>query len=756
MDQESLFVLGSELTVEYDKVRNTTGYRPDHGLLEKTSDRLSARVTAAAPGELLVEAIEDLIAVLWQLAWALSRPAGLPIEFAGFLQKLKVLTVTMPEWQRAAYEAVAVEVLPGLLAAWVVPGKTVGTAGGIEDLDADLQKLLRDVDNVAVSFTGAQLTDDARMDGLFFIFIDWYRTQQWLQTNQSPSSSLIFDRLRRERWQRRFRRYRSYKPTGKRVLLTYSQSLDFSVRLNTNWFLKVVEKAANAEGKTSELICRELADLLEGLDGQAAPRLPTTLAAPTDLLKALLGYIKVTNAGQKANSRFDIDNPRPEEWWDLVDLLNEFVQDAGDVCDPGGAAITGADALVSHGEPNVDLVTPVLPSRLLALLNRDVNVAWYKGNPGARTLEFGKPADVGKLLDPKVRHPEVHNTIVSFAPGAKIVYCRICGAGVRPQYSDRGIVRNRFRYYLPDGRVDRAWEQQNAPFKVRGLFGFDSSINTKLSPDCHALAGQAANRGYDIVVIAGLQSLHPSVRTVTEEEIALLCSGEKKPSIHVEISGAAGLDWVLGPQVRHFIDSLSMGEEVPDVAAVALGPAKLAGVKSALTGEPATYLTAVLALEAACELNMWRLYIHDTDLDIIVRRGRLSDAEIMKEIRADIIAKWVVLRKLMGRGRISLNEARDTSTQVKEEGLWALTETMDRLAALAALSQSAVTPWGRQGAGITGPRQATPPRDWIYLPLYDCTVILVPVRWVYGALQDQLRIVGAGDTTSVVSAVLVI
>jgi len=739
MDQDTLFVVAATLRVEYKKIGDGSDYRPPPQSLVKIVARLAEHAAQGAFAGIPDEAVENIIALLWQIAWALSQPSRGPEAYTLFVDQLKALCRLPQAWSFVAYEALAAEILPGELKAWIAAGKTVAPATSFNELDDDTQVLLRGVDQQVISFTGVDLPEDVRFECLLFVFFDCYLGQK----EQGSADSSAYRTVIRECWQRRFRKHRRYIPTGKRVLLAYSGGLDYSVRLNANWFSKFIAKVASAEGKTPALISREVADFLDSLDDQPSPSLPTRIRTPSDLLKALLGYIKITNTGRSAISRCDIDTSSAEEWWDIVDLLNEIVQETGGVAGAGGAAVTGAETLLTLGEPpeKINLVVPALPPSLLRLLSANLLVAnllvgWYGGAPGARTLQFFVPSAL-----PTYRHPEIHNTIIAFAPGAKIVFCPHCGAGVRPRNSDRVIVRNRFLYYEANGRVDRATQQRNAAFKVRSLFGFDSSINPGLTPaDCKSLAKQAASREYDIVVIAGLQSLDKSARQVTEEEIKWLRGGSSHPKIHVEVSGDASLDWLINLARNCYIDSLSLGEEVSQLCRAVLPPDEFVRLERSLARKSGGFSSAIQALEVAKRLDLPRLYGHDKDMDIIIRKGELNPAQVAVEIRAALVAKWVVLRKLMSRGQISLSEARDNMTQIKEEGLRALWEAAEELSTLAGLPLST----------------ATPALDGVYLKDYDRTIILVPQRWVYGALQDQLRIVGAGDTTSVVSAVLVI
>jgi hypothetical protein len=155
-----------------------------------------------------------------------------------------------------------------------------------------------------------------------------------------------------------------------------------------------------------------------------------------------------------------------------------------------------------------------------------------------------------------------------------------------------------------------------------------------------------------------------------------------------------------------------------------------------LQDKPMGYQHVMRALEVARSLQLKRLYVHLLDMDIIIREGDLSQPERLKEIQAGLVAKWVVLRKLMSLGVITQDQSRDTMTQVKEEGFTALIETAQAI-------------YER----LNSPPSAAIELYGIYFEKYDRTVILIPVRWVYGLMQDQLRIVGAGDTTSTISAV---
>jgi len=690
-----------------------------------------------------------------------------------------------------AYETIATEVILSSLSDFA---PSIEWRDRFEELDDSTRRKLRDIDQQILEFTGLDFPPaEARLQRLVMVFFDCYLGFKQGQdtAQQDPYESLV-----REPWQRRFRKYRTYQPTGKKILCTYSGGIDYSMRLNTYWLTRVIKKVAAAEGKSNEHLIRELGDFLSALDDTRHIQFPTSVLrealdfingvgvdksnaeelagrisellqtgnmledihTPTDLLKAIMGYVQLTRAGLEWTSKVDLRNQVLEDLWDLVDLMLEVVQDASGRKTLGGAAATGADALVTlelvkgHNEEpedqrgderNLHLLIPFAPASLLDLLDPSLKILWYTADPPR--LQVCTPQDL-KLTE----QPEIRNLIIEFSPGAPIVYCYTCGGSVTPKKTDRLILRNSFAYYVPDGCVDRAATQQYATrLKVKGLFGFDSSITDSLSStDRTALAEQAAANSYDILLASGLQSLDKTAHDETEKQLALFCNQETK--IHIEISGEKNLDWLI-ELIPKCIHSVGVGEELSalfqavknrradllgDDLDIQLEALRFEKLEDDLRKKPRGYQKVILALEVAQALNLPRLYVHDVGIDIIICADRLSEEQRFQEIRADLVAKWVVLRKLMTRGQITQSPVRDTMTQVKEEGFATMIDTARALyEKLRDLPDVSLELYGT------------------YVPEYNRTVLLVPVRWVYGAMQDQLRVTGAGDTTSIVSAV---
>jgi hypothetical protein len=727
VEESNLLVTAATLRQAYENIQ--TGNAAPVGDLDALIRKLRSRPDEP-PG-----AAEDVVALLWQIAWAYSQRNGSP---PGFMPALRELSAA-PAWQDVAFETLAAEMLLGnlqLFAADIKLEKWEQLEQAYEDANPELDKVFADVQ----AFIGRDLP--GYRDRLKRVFLDCL-----LGIRRQPEPDrLAYHVLIREAWRRRFRRHRTYSPRRKRILCTYSGSLDYSMRLNTHWLSRVIAKVAKAEGMSPELVSRELGDFLDALDGSPAAKLPRPIKSSLDLIKYLLGYIKLTGSGRPALSKVKVDNDALEEKWDLVDLLSEIAREEGGVAHQGGAAVTGAEALRMHGEQEVDLLLPFIPSGLMSLLDDEVRVLWWcEDHGGVRKLDTFAP---GKL-PAHVPHPEVRNFVISFSPGAKIVYCSCCGAGVLPRASDRVVVINELGYYSPDGRLDRAQAQQHGhQLRIGGLFGFDSGINSRLSPaDCRALAEQAGDRKYDMVVVAGLQSLHRSVLGRAEADLKLLC--ESGAQIHIEVSSDSNLPWLIDLLGQKTISSLSTGEELSALydamqkrrvgAAKDLEAETARRLAAGFDEKRKTFNAVLQALEICKSLGLRRLYVHDLDVDIIVRRGPLDAAQRAGEMQAAVVAKWVVLRKLMSRGRFSQDVSRDTLTQVKEEGFRALFETAQKLGARYGLQRSS--------------KEETTELDGIYCPDYDCTVLLVPVRWIYGLLQDQLWIVGAGDTSSTISFV---
>jgi hypothetical protein len=594
-----------------------------------------------------------------------------------------------------------------------------------------------------------------RLERLLTIFFDCYLGYLQRQNSGQPD---IYESLIREPWQRRFRKFKTYQPTHKKLLCGYSGVIDYSMRLNNYWMSKVTQKVTAAEGKTREYLTRELGEFLQTLQKR---NMPGQVQTPTDLLKAVLGYIKLTSSEVDWNSRVDLNNEAIESMWDMVDLMNEITQAAGGRPALGGAALIGAQTLATLGETAVNLLIPFVSENLLGLLATELIMLWYD----PKTKKLWKPTvkqfQAWRASNPKASlHPEIRNFIIEFSASSPIIYCACCGGSVVPNRTDRVIVRNRYSYYVPktsdfpSGNVDRVKAQEyTTRLKVKGLFGFDSGLTNALSlEERQALAEGTAQDRYAVFLLSGLQSLDKTTHRVTEKELKLFTDQGTK--IHIEVAGTKNLDW-LTQLIPSYIFSVSIGEELEalyqaakmeylntfdDEITRAAETRQFERREADASMKPRDYQKVIWALEAAKLLNLERLYFHGLDMDIIVRNGDLNEKDRFSEIQADLIAKWVVLRKLMSRGEITLSEARDTMTQIKEEGFASLIETAKALyqERLGATPDFELELYGK------------------YFAEYERTVILVPIRWVYGAMQDQLRIVGAGDTTSIVSAVQVI
>jgi hypothetical protein len=394
-------------------------------------------------------------------------------------------------------------------------------------------------------------------------------------------------------------------------------------------------------------------------------------------------------------------------------------------------------------EPNVHLLIPFASTQLLELLDPRLTILWYHAN--TKALQYCAPAALKGAPQPEIR-----NFIVEFSPGAPIVYCPDCGAAVTPTRTDRLIIRNRYAYYAPDGRVDRDLTYQHLhDLSVSGLFGFESRMTGGLSADeQRRVAEAAATDRYDMLFVAGLQSLDRTAHALTEQELEIFW--RQGTRVHVEISGEKQFDWLIGI-IPKYVESMGIGEELDALYYAAtkahiawqvnLGAQfqeqeRLERLEADLQGKTRGYQKVRRALELARALKLKRLYVHDLDIDIVIRENQLDERDRLHEIHSDLVAKWVVLRKLMSRGQISRNQTRDTMTQVKEAGFTALVQAAQELYQW--LGQEPSASLELYGA---------------YVKEYQRTMVLIPVRWVYGAMQDQLRVIGAGDTTSLINAV---
>lgn len=685
------------------------------------------------------EAFEDLLAVLWQLTWVLSKQGS---QSDALLPRMQKLQENLPALDPVAYETLAAEAILETLSSFGISVEWVDQFG---ELSESVRQMLLRVDEQVYKFGGLErLRSSDRLSRLLLVFFDCYFG---FQQRQDQAENDPYLRQVRECWQRRYRKYRSYRVTNKKILCAYSAGVDYSLRVTNTWLQTAIKRVASAEGKTPALLIREVSEFLQGIDSTLpSSNVPDSIKTPANVLKALLGYIKVTGSEADWTSKIDINNPIVDEAWDIIDLMSGLFKDLGCVPALGGAAVTGANALVKLEEPNITLLLPFVPASLRTLLDDKLDLLWYDGSPPA--LVRRKPSAFETT-----HHPEIRNFVLEFSAGSPIIYCTACGAAVLPHKTDRLIIRNRFAYYLPNGQIDRATtEARSTQLNVQGLFGFDSRIAAaslhKIPID---LARTAAEQRYDIFFVAGLQSLDRSVRNETLQ--ALEVFRDQGTCIHVEISGDKNLDWLV-EDVARCVSSVGVGEELAALFAAAeerhlnsladaekqlVEAQRLKHLDTDMQGRPRGYRDLMFALEVTRFLKLERLYVHGVDNDIIIRQGNLSEDERGREIQGDLIAKWVVLRKLMARGQILSNQDRDSMTQVKEEAMAALVETAAAL-------------YERYG----GKPSTRLELNGIYIPFYDRTIMLVPVRWVYGKVQDQLRVIGAGDTSSLIDAVQVL
>lgn len=682
------------------------------------------------------EIFEDVVALFWQLAWLLYANDSYNEQL---LEALKGLSNIDSNSKNLVYEVLATEVILQNIDRFP---SGVEWQELYEELDQKVQNGLHKIDSQIIEFAKHHFPSwDERKQSLLGVFFDCY--WGFKQGNHIPDSD-PYAAVIREPWQRRFRKFKSYEKTGYKFLCTYSGGMDISMRLNSYWLSRAVEKIATAEQKSPEYLTRELGEYLQIVVNE--PKLPTCVETPSDFLKALLGYIKITSSGINVSSKIDICNDIAEDLWDLIDLINEIGRVSGAVEELGGAAVTGANALIKLEEVHnnagdteigeVHLLLPFIPHALIEKLDSKLQILWYD----KKGIVTCNPQDLlNKIKTKNLEHPQIRNFVIEFSSKSPIVYCSCCGASVLPCKTDRLITRNRFAYYKPDGRIERnETHKQSNRTNVRGLFGFDSRIGGSLPDKPEKLAKRAAANGYDLIFLSGLQSLDQSVQATVHEELKALTSGTTK--VHIEVSGTKNLDW-LCQVIPEFVDSVSIGEELESLFQVVKqrsAPEEqkyLQRVEEGLPSASRGYRNICLAQEVSRLLTPSRLYVHDEDLDIIICPGNLEQTERLRQIRAALVAKWVVLRKLMARGQITADSFRDTMTQVKEEGFTVLTEAAQAIYERFNLSRSAhIELFGA------------------YFPDYDQTVMLVPIRWVYGTIQDQLRIIGGGDTTSFVSA----
>jgi hypothetical protein len=547
---------------------------------------------------------------------------------------------------------------------------------------------------------------------------------------------------------RRYRMRRRYEPTGQKILLSNSCATDYPLRITSQSLDELIPLAARALGlephDVARMISAELRrreDLLfdprvddRGAAVKAAAKLEDKVGTLAQALVGTLAYARLSAllpAGGPS-SRFEISGADKEQVWDAIDGLLARAE-PGEL---GGGSAAGAAALAAQGEKQVDLAVAFLQPILSRALEDGVRVLWHKGPKRHPELYRISQRDFQRASSGQ---PESRNPILEFTAGREIVYCHGCGAGVTPRKTDRTIMRNSLMWYRADGAVDRnASQALGHALAVNGFFTFDNSLCPELNTQ--SLAHQAAAIGYDLFLVSGLQNLGEDAHDTAVAEIRLLRDAGAR--VHVEIGGDKKLDRLFTHAA--LFDSLGIGEELGDARRTAtalaegrvLAPGERDALDKALDGERVVgYRRVIQALRLARDTGIPRIYYHGEDFDIIVRRGNLAPDERLREIEACLVAKWVVLRKLMSRNVVTTDMLRDPQTELKQEGLAAIAATV-----------------GEIKARFPKVKHDIVELDGAYLDEYDATLIVIPVRWVYGNLQSLLRIVGAGDASSFIDA----
>lgn len=148
--------------------------------------------------------------------------------------------------------------------------------------------------------------------------------------------------------------------------------------------------------------------------------------------------------------------------------------------------------------------------------------------------------------------------------------------------------------------------------------------------------------------VGQLQNPNDPLTAVLLEQIQHL--SRAGTSLHLEISGGADpKKHTLAPvakSLRGLVRSMGINhKELAQVAGITGYPSKgIAPIAGSRT--PEIYQRYVQALRLAQTLHLERLYVHGTDVDLILRRGA-SQAALQQEVQADLFTKGAVIVSIL-------------------------------------------------------------------------------------------------------------
>jgi ADP-dependent phosphofructokinase/glucokinase len=518
-----------------------------------------------------------------------------------------------------------------------------------------------------------------------------------------PPNSTYANILRR--WTRSYLRVIHRRATLKRIGCGYVSTIDRCIPVTDDLLVAMREQAGVS-----------VDDLKVPIHQQEQP--VNEVKSRADLVTLLLWCMEHEGAKDKVRVNPLSDVP---DW--LFELFKAFVPDQQQRL--GGAPGNMIGALVLLGQEQNAAIFTVFHSREQASVFDD-RITFLTADP-AGNLVRTSAKDYRRPDNPEVRNYPLEYTpgIFHFGPGEED---KVCAKGL-----DRLICVAPYAYYDSTGKVDR---EKQVP-AIERIFQFPELDDSQRETYMNQVAAN-----YPYIILAGLQGANPACRKTIEEELHTLADS---CTTHVEISGLRALrDW-LPTLIPCYIPSIGINEDELSQACDYLVHGIDEPVARSYSSLQAMYDDA---RDLAMFLKPQRLYVHSHVADLILRHTPVPDQDMTKEIEADLYAKYLVIKRL----RAQMKSAPKSKAGIKKEGLKALIDFAGQVSGFAAYArgESIVDTTRLLDLAIETFELA---KNGYFNVEDGYAVAVAPVAWFFGDLASELRVTGAGDTSSAVSFV---
>jgi ADP-dependent phosphofructokinase/glucokinase len=412
----------------------------------------------------------------------------------------------------------------------------------------------------------------------------------------------------------------------------------------------------------------------------------------------------------------------------------------------GGASAIIAEALTQLG----------VDARVYSMYHSQEQANCFDSRFGTKWLDLSGEQPVYREAHKcgKTEHPTRYTYVLTYSQGRRLASANVAAREtdrslvvLRPYFGRKGLksftVRDG-RQSLSKGKPEGTLEWFSMPGFVSWELSGRSSDHLKIEFVPSAVINQLGREHHYVIInapaLGQLQNPKDPLTGALLQQLRELNSAGS--SLHMEISGGADPQkHNIGPFVKSLKGLvLSMGvnhKELSQVASLSGYPRK-AVTPPAETEPESIFERYVQALRLAQTLDLERLYVHGTDVDLILRKGA-AEAALQQEVQADLFTKGAVIVSILLRNELQVTD--ELPRALYHEGFKALVEFGWEF------SQKLYPPESAERK-ILFKRIV---HDGYYLaPGRDeYSVAIIPVMWPESVrLQPSINTTGAGDLCS--------